>query len=765
MKEFVMSLVRAESEKEVIRILKDKGYWDDHTVWRNYGDNENNFSTIGNQQGLPESALVEKLINSVDAVLMRECLERQIDPESKDAPQSIPDALREFYSIREGKLANLDSKTRRSLSENIYLVATGSKSNPCYSIIDKGEGILPARFPDTILSISKSNKLRIPFVQGKFNMGGTGVLQFCGKSNLQLIISKRSSAINIYDPDNDYWGCTLVRREPPSGGHRSSVYKYLAPGNEVLKFQGDTLPLIPDNGTAYKLPLQFGTFIKLYEYQISSFRTNILFDLYYRLSLLMPGIALPIRLAECRDYEGHSMQSTISGLNVRLEEDKRNNIEPEYPATFNINISNQRLKAVIYVFKSEKDINYRRNEGILFTINGQTHGSISKAFFSRKAVGLGYLADSLLVIVDCTEIDAVTREDLFMNSRDRLRDGDLKRAIEKELENAMRNHCGLRGLQQERRRQAIEDKIGDSKPLAEVLEQVIKKSPTLFKLFLQGTRLSNPFNLTNAGSAKEFLGKDFPTYFEILAKDRYRHVPINKRARIQFETDANNSYFYRDSQPGEFKLELNGKEVETYSLNLFNGIATLMVTLPSQVKVGTVLNYRGIVSDETKIKPLENEFQLEIDPAQQSSSGSSSRVSPPGGKGVDRKTASMLSLPVVKEVYKEGWSGHGFNRESALRVVNNDTSYDFYVNMDNIHLQTEIKEKTGEVRYLKAKYKFGMALIGLGLLNAERNADEDENITEKVFNLSSAISPILLPMLESLGSLEDEFEEFDDDVG
>ena len=44
------------------------------------------------------------------------------------------------------------------------------------------------------------------------------------------------------------------------------------------------------------------------------------------------------------------------------------------------------------------------------------------------------LEDSILVIVDCSNISGRSREDLFMNSRDRMERGEFLRAIEKELE-------------------------------------------------------------------------------------------------------------------------------------------------------------------------------------------------------------------------------------------------------------------------------------------------------------------------------------------
>mgnify|MGYP001015531213 CR=1 FL=1 len=77
-----VSLLKSESESDVVSLLKKAGYWDDPSAWKYYGDMENNFSTIGNQQRSPVAALVEKLINSVDAVLIKECISKRIDPES-----------------------------------------------------------------------------------------------------------------------------------------------------------------------------------------------------------------------------------------------------------------------------------------------------------------------------------------------------------------------------------------------------------------------------------------------------------------------------------------------------------------------------------------------------------------------------------------------------------------------------------------------------------------------------------------------------------
>jgi hypothetical protein len=333
--------------------------------------------------------------------------------------------------------------------------------------------------PKTLLNLFGSIKARIPFVQGKFHMGCTGSFRFCGQHNLQLIISKRKPTIAKSEPDDEsreYWGFTVIRRENPGNGRRSSVYTYLAPKNEVLKFKADSLPLLPGSyPSKFGSTLEWGTHIKLYEYNMQGLKTNVVFDLYNALSLLLPNIALPIRLYERRKgYGGHTLETTLSGLSVRLDEDKRENLEDGFPSSSTIVCMGQRMTALIYAFKKGQAVKYRRNEGIIFTINGQTHGHLPASFLSRISVGMGYIQDSILVIVDCSELDGRSKEDLFMNSRDRLCTGPLCSEIEAKLERLIKDHPGLRNLRERRRKEEIENKLQDSRPLVEVISKILK---------------------------------------------------------------------------------------------------------------------------------------------------------------------------------------------------------------------------------------------------------------------------------------------------
>jgi hypothetical protein len=119
---------------------------------------------------------------------------------------------------------------------------------------------------------------------------------------------------------------------------------------------------------------------------------------------------------------------------------------------------------------------------------------------------MSYLAPSLIVILECSRLSRRTIENLFMNSRDRLADEELAHEILDELADVIKTQPGLRLLRERRRQEDIAGKIADEKPLQDVLEQILKRSPALAQIFLAGTRLSNPFASAEAPVAARFDG-------------------------------------------------------------------------------------------------------------------------------------------------------------------------------------------------------------------------------------------------------------------
>jgi hypothetical protein len=571
-------------------------------------------------------------------------------------------------------------------------------------------------------------------------------------------------------------------------------------GGDVLRFSSNTFPIFPEGRTPYGRDSEWGTAIKLYEYAASGFRTNMMLrdGLLSRLDILLPEIALPIRLHECRDYKGHtgSFETTLSGLSVRLEDNKGENLEDDFPSTSSLAALGERMTVKVYAFKKDRAQTYRKNEGIIFTVNGQTHAHLPLSFFSRKNVGMGRLDDSILVVVDCTDLSGRAREDLFMNSRDRLRNHELRDEIERELEILIRDHSGLRALREKRRNEEIQSQIGNSKPLEEAIQSILKSSPSLSSLFLTGTRLSSPFK-TKLVSSEDipYKGHSHPSYFKFQKLDYgkvlERTTAINMRCRVTFETDVDNDYFYRLQNRGKFNLLMvnseEAKEVNTYSLNLQNGKATLNVRLPTNCSVGDKFEYEARVTDEVILEPFVNTFVVTIGKPQTLQPKPPIKDGkPPSDKdGTQRETPIGMQIPEVNEVYEQDWDKrkHKFDWYSALEILQEEAAnieetgyqsnavYSFWVNMDNIYLKAEEKYSKTSPDIIKARYKYGLVLIGMALIQADAASDESKAtiesngetingeelpLAERVYKASSAIAPVLLPLIDSLGNLTED---------
>lgn len=823
-KTLALNLLHADSEAAVIEIVRRTGLWDQEAAWRLYGDRDTNYATIGNQQSRPEAALVEKLVNSVDARLLNECLVRGVDPESAGAPQSVQQAVAYFFEGRNahsdsgGHLADWPADRLLQEAQKITLAITGATAkngNPCVTIADCGEGQTPNQMPATFLSLTeRSNKLRVPFVQGKFNMGGTGVLKFCGTENLQLILTRRNPAIPVgREPDTsvDEWGVTLVRRERPrgrTGEVRNSVFRYLAPigadrapgHGDVLRFRADRLPILPERNLPYARDASYGSVIKLYEYDMKGFRSHALMKggLLSRLEILLPEIALPIRVHECRPYRGdqaRSFANSLVGLSTRLAENRGDNLEPGYPASVPFSVSGEQMVANIYAFRDGRAESYRTNEGIIFIINGQTHGAIPKTFFDRTRVKMGRLSKSLLLTVDCSRLTVGAREDLFMNSRDRLSNGELRKSIEEELEDIVAKHPGLRALREERRRAEVESRLNDAKPLEDVLADILKVSPTLSRLFVNGQRLSRPFRggaKVGGGSSVDpcsngnqpFVGRAHPTMFHFTGRkageDLHRSVELGRRVRIKFDTDVVNEYFGRAEVPGHYNVEvldgpLEGEHLAS-SIVLHDGTANWSITIPDEsIAIGDVLTVQCSVSDDTLVEPFVNVAKLSTVSRNEHDRGNGTRKGRRLGsreqRGGEGTATAGFQLPTIVEV-SEGdtnYLRHSFTESAACKMIedavgpedNERSAFTFYVNVSNRYLMTEMKATGTDPQAMRAKFVYGNVLIGLALLHDRQirahegnEADDSEvSIAETIEFTTRALAPFLIPMIEYLGGI------------
>ena len=261
-KEICFQLLGAESEKKVQDIIDSTPELRKASNWRPLDNRETNFNVTSNQASDGGKALTELMTNMVDAVLMKHAYLKKIDPKSPKAPKTMYEAVDKLIKrLKGGKLVNLDPGDpwlREFASKNLVIGITGAKNKkeglPCYTFVDNGEGQKPEDFKRTFLSLSEGNKRSIPFVQGKFNMGSSGVLGYCGRQWFKLIVSRR------FDGKNP-WGWTLMRRRPAEG---MPVAEYFVlPDGKIPSFDEDALyPFMKGDRTRYQgVHLASGTVI------------------------------------------------------------------------------------------------------------------------------------------------------------------------------------------------------------------------------------------------------------------------------------------------------------------------------------------------------------------------------------------------------------------------------------------------------------------------------------------------------------------------
>jgi hypothetical protein len=791
-----LALLHADAEAEVVDILVKAGLWYDAELWRDLGDEPENYSTVGNQQSRAEQALVEKLVNAVDTKLIAASVAAGVDPAGPEAPTTMREARERFFGEQ--------LKDLNALSRSITVAATGAKSpkHMSLSIADDGEGQTPLAMPRTILSVMKGSKKLIPFVQGRFHMGGTGVLEFCGvEHNLQLVISRRNPLLRLNpaeDPSDNDWSFTVVRRnDPQPGSPKGSNYVYLAPGpfdsdgrRTLVHFSAAALRMLPDKNEAYARDAAWGTLFKLYEYELR-LKSNILLDdgLMRRVRLMLPEPALPIRWHECRAFRGHtgSFDTTMKGVIPTLDDDRRNpkRDNVEWFDRFSLDVDGETFDGRIYLFKNSKAADvYRRDEGIVFTLNGQMHATLSKDFFRRQSVKQDYLWNTLLVFVDCTAISVRAREMLFMPSRDRLRDRGFRRTLEEALEDKLKNHPKLKEIASARRDRERAEAPQVTESFKRFLEEMLKRHPQLAGLLGPGLQIKNPHKpLSVVPNSAQLTLHRFPTYFRfknVAAGETYkRDAHLNSQVRLTLETDAEDDYFSRDDQAGSFKLRMldAGEWVAAKnwkSPNLAGGEAHISLALPADSSVGSVVEYEVTVTDPSRVEPFVSRLALTVKPERVAPSGPTvtplPRKQPTPKPGDGATNDSTLAIPEPHEVEEAKWPDHeGFDKHTALVIKaapdapEGQVVYDYYVNMANVHLASAMRTTPKKAADMRRQFKLGMTIIALSLVqddmtraSRERTREFDPDapaplaVTDQVKMVSSAMAPFLIPMVAML---------------
>ena len=785
-------LVKAESEEEAIRVLEEAGLWGDLDCWTPLGGIDNNYGTIMNQQASAQAALAEKITNSIDARLMAECRRIGDDPEEPlrrdgaSMPSNPAEAVVafgcEWNDVGEG------SAKLTYHAQKITVVVTGKKRpHPaCVSVIDQGEGQTPDDFPDTFCSLHRSNKNKVKFVQGRYNMGGTGTLRFCGDHGMQLIVSRRDPTFG----EDPAWGFTVFCKLPPGKDERNPYWAYLvapqagrdgtSPG-QILRFAADRVKLLPKsaanggNQQPWTVPVDRGTLIKLYDFIKSGNATDTRptgqsMSLTARLEVELTDPALPFRVHECRfsDSRGDTSRNCIGLVNKFAEGRSLTSLEDGFPFTAKlaspskVKPSGQQFSVAVYVFKQGDGGRARGGErrqakhAVAFTVNGQLHAGWHSRFFKRRGIDLSLLADDLLVVVDCSKLSDEGIRELFTGGRDRMiDDSPLRSWLEKELEEVVGSDQRLRGLHHTRldaRRKSERGKHANA--VAEIVQRLLAANKTLTDYLAGGMLPSSqgPVGPGPSSGPKEFIGNNPPTFFKLRGKGK-QNAQIQKPCTVSFATDAVNGYF----DQGQHLLTLDKQPTDLIRESLHDGRASIRFEMPEGVVAGDHISAQLVSSGPGLLEPFVNGFTVIAIDQKDTQPGPEISPDPPSG----------FDLPEAEAVRKRDWRQEGFTEWTAARLLpDKDPSQNLWQwNFDHPFLvearnRPAAREKPEVQEVLNERFKNSMLVIGLSALSAHAAAQDTGEASGEGDSIASldpagwvavatdALAPVVFPIIE-----------------
>ena len=731
LKKLLLDLYNAPNADALYEVVLSYGL-DSSEYWKPYGGNLNNAGTFENQQSSPENALVEKLTNSIDAILMKECMLRGIQPKDKvdpRVPQTINAATKMFFNVDNGKWENITASERNKIAQDIQIILTDDRKNPNVAIYDNGEGQNPTNFENTFLSIARGNKNDVPFVQGKYNMGSTGSLVFCGdKHRYQMIISRRNLGLNDSD---GLIGFTLVRRhiltpeEEPK--YKLTWYEYLVIDGAIPSINEPNIDL-----GLNKTEFTSGSVVKLYSYQLTH-SSDATLDLWRDLNPLLFESALPILIYENRGYGGHSSTKVMLGNRTRLALDSNEHVE--FQKTFQINLFNSNIPMQVYVFnRNTKNTEFILGKSVVYTLNGQTQGSESKSFISQD-LGFRNLREYMLICVDCSQVGTTARQELFMASRDRLKQGKFYTELRQSIIDLISNDTHLKQKEQEYKGRAFRE-TGEDKDMVQSLFSKLKGNKDIRKMFSGNNgafsfftkKVKKPIAPEERKEEKKKEAKKLKRYptllkikgFDKSTEDYIKVIRKGGKGKITLETDVENTFLSRSDDAGA---------IEITTLDFGNhGGSDGGQHLPSEDSTKLRVQFSG---------PCEGEMEVIVEPREEAEVGDSIQLSikmissageheviafikiedeaeqkqkKPKEKTVEEPELALPKLTRVVQYSDDPeqakWSDYDMNSDSIVKtLINSNGAIDeVLINMDSNLVKKLINAKGANIERVRNKY-------------------------------------------------------------
>lgn len=644
-----LALLGAESEAVVQKILDATPEMADLKNWRPLDNRETNFNVTSNQASDGGKALTELMTNMVDAVLMKFAYKKGIDPRGPAAPKTMYEAVDTLiHNMHGGKLVNLDPKDpwlREFAMQNLVIGVTGAKNKkeglPCYTFVDNGEGQMPMDFPKTFLSLSEGNKRSIDFVQGKYNMGSSGVLGYCGRRWFKLIVSRR------FDGKSS-WGWTLMRKRPGDG---MPVAEYFVlPGGTICEFDAaEIFAFKKGDGQPYEgMKLESGTIIKLYDYQVGS-RYLSFRGPREALNENLVETILPFRLLDFRQKPDKTRSGDrAAGIDPRpfygmeflllnshnegkdedtkvAEEDEDDvGDEEDVAAHGRIAVGSVKhpdlgeitVSAIALKRKLPQWLKAPNNNRVFHAVNGQVQCKQTRGYLTD--CGYPALKDRIVVIVDASRLSFAAQNEVWKGDREHIRNTIVGELYKEQVAITIKESDALKELQQHVAREELDRAKTDGGN--DLFQKLIDADRNLAGLLTnQSPVIKLPSgggaNGSSPGSGDFEEGKYSPTFLRIDQKTKANvvEIPINRSRPIGARTDSVNGYLNRPDNTGQVIVPAAVSARFGIRPHLLNGRLTVFITpIESALKVGDEFTVRIELKDPAMAQSVRDEFSIRI---------------------------------------------------------------------------------------------------------------------------------------------------------
>ncbi|RVD46253.1 hypothetical protein EN741_01930 [Mesorhizobium sp. M4B.F.Ca.ET.019.03.1.1] len=759
MKAICLALLNAETEAEVDALVAATPIMTDGANWRPLDGRETNFNVTSNQASDGGKALTELMTNMVDAVLLKHAYLKGIDPKGSNAPRTMYEAVdRLIRNLRGGKLVNLDPRDpwlRDFAQKNLVIGIAGAKSKseglPSYTFVDNGEGQHPDLFETTFLSLSAGNKKSIRFVQGKFNMGSSGVLRYCGRKWYKLIVSRR------FDGSGP-WGWTLVRRRPGDRDAMPIAEYFVVPDGTIPRFESEFLyPLGLNDGRRYEgVHLSTGTVIKLYDYQVGS-RFLSFKGSRDALNENLVETILPFRILDLRQRPDPKRGGDralgvdprpfygMEFLLLNSHGDDGGEDDGEAAGTGHVFVG--RLTDPVLGEVSIGAIALKRdlpgwlrpqnsNNRVFHTVNGQVQFKQSRGYLSQTC-GFPALKDRVVVVVDASALRFAAHNEVWKGDREHISstlDG------ERYLDMVTRTIRESEALKDFQKRVAAEELDRAARTEGDSLfQKLLDRDPTL-----AGLLSSRDPTIRVAGGGQVDLamvtpyeGLYSPTLLQL--EERYvagLDVPAGRGRALAAKTNAENGYLQRADNQGSLIMDQAIRERFTVREHLKDGRLSVHFVPANDVTAGDTFEVKIGLFDRgmpeaifTAVTTLRVVAAQEDDEA-----GLPAPKKEPKPKqssdGTDNATHGMPRFLLLTRDGREidgspteRWPD-GYNEHDGADVVDlGDRETLYKINYDNAyHLRYRMSQRTQLAReVVTEKFILGMRILLLGYEHAVRS--------------------------------------------